>query len=685
MGVTKDQIEKRPTVCTLDCPDTCSLSVSVQNDEIVGIRGSKANPFTDNAICSKVARFFPEYVHGERRLRHPLKRVGPRGSGAYEAISWDAALDLVYQGFQKAIDQYGPQSVLGFNYAGPHGELAGSSLDLLFFHQLGATQLDRGPLCGGVRSAAYSSLFGSAPGMPPEQALESDLILIWGNNASVSNLHFARVARKAQKQGSRIVVIDPKRIPMAETADLYLSIQPGTDVVFAMAMAAEIERRHGLNQAFMDAWVDGQEAYMAQARQFTREQVETVCGVSLSLFDALVTEYLAAQNVALSIGNGIERGQNGGSAIRAIMALQALTGQFGRVGAGVIAKPGLAFPKQSERVQRPDLLPKDTRTLSIIDVSTAILDESLAPPIRAMMIYNHNPIATHPDQLRMKKALSQESLFIVGCDVVMTDSMQYADVILPAASMFEIEDIYGAYGHSYLQRSEAVIPLQGESLPNTEIFRKLARRFGFDNPEFSLTDKQLMDLAFLDNDPRLQGYLPSQLPLDKALLMNTRQGEPLVMCGSVQPATTSGKIELFDAALDKTGFGVPKYVPVESSEAYPLMIISPSSDDRTNATFGGSEAALQQRLEIHPDDASSAGIVSGDEVRVWNPQGEVFFTAKVTDGVRRGVLYTPKGAWLTTSKSGLTVNALISTDARTDISGGACYNDTFVAMEAVRV
>jgi len=676
--------EVRPAVCPLDCPDTCSLSVTVQDEKIISIRGSKANPYTDNAICGKVAKFYPDFVYGEKRLKHPMQRIGPRGSGQYRHISWEKALDLVHEGFSKAIEQYGPQSTLGFNYAGPHGELAGASLDLMFFNRLGATQLDRGPLCGGVRGAAYTSLFGSAPGMPPEQALESDLIFVWGNNATVSNLHFSRVVSKAQKKGCKLVVIDPKRIAIAERADLYLQIKPGTDVVLAMAMAAEIERRGGLNQAFIDQWVEGAETYLEQARQYSRDDVEQICGLPLEQFYQLVDMYLEAQCVALSLGNGIERGRNGGSGLRAAMALQALTGQFGKIGAGVIAKPGLAFPKSSERITRPDLLPDDTRTINIVDVSKVMLDETQETPIRAVMIYNHNPIATHPDQQRMHRALSQESVFIVGCDVVMTDSMQYADVILPAASVFEIEDIYGSYGHSYLQRAEAVIPLVGEALPNTEIFRRLAERFGFDDEEFSLTDKQLMDLAFQDNDPRLSNYKPSELPLDEALLMNTEQGEPTIMCETVMPDTASGKIQLFDADYLESGYAVPHYVSTDATEAYPLMIISPSSDDRTNATFGGSDASLQsQVLEIHPNDAASAGLVSGDEVRVWNELGEVYFTAEVTDRVKAGVLYTPKGAWLASSRSGLTVNALMSADARTDIRDGACYNDTFVAVAKV--
>ena len=304
--------EIRPAVCPLDCPDTCSLYVTVQDEKIVAIRGSRANPYTDNAICSKVSRFYPDFVHGKQRLKYPLKRVGKRGSNQFERISWEEAIDKVYAGFSQAIEQYGPESVLGFNYAGPHGELAAGSLDRRFFNKLGSTQLDRGPLCGGVRGGAYASLFGNAPGMPPEQAEVADLIVIWGNNVTVSNLHFGRVVAKAKKNGCKVIVIDPKRIRIAERADLYLQIKPGTDVVLALALAAELERRGGLAESFIEQWVDGAIEYMENARTYSRTDVESICGLSLNEFDALADYYLQADTVAVSIGNGIERGKSGG-------------------------------------------------------------------------------------------------------------------------------------------------------------------------------------------------------------------------------------------------------------------------------------------------------------------------------------------------------------------------------------
>jgi anaerobic selenocysteine-containing dehydrogenase len=674
----------KPSVCPLDCPDTCSLAAEVEGDRLVKVRGSNANPYTAGVICNKVARYYPEFVHGKDRLTRPLKRTGPRGSSQFERISWDEALDLIHAGFTKAIAQHGPQSVLPFNYAGPHGELAGGSMDRRFFHKLGASMLNRGPLCGGVRGSAYASVFGSAPGMPPEQIAHSDLVVVWGNNVTVSNLHLMRAINAAKAaRGAKLVIIDPKRIKAAEQADLHVPVHPGTDVVLALGLAAELERRGAHDLAFVNEWVEGYDTYMAEARKISREHVFQTCRITPETFDTLADWYAGAENVGVSVGNGIERGRSGGSGIRAAMSLQALTGNHGRLGAGVFAKPGNAFPKTTARLQRPDLAPEGTRTINIVDVGPFLMDDSIDPPIRAAMIFNHNPIAVHPDQNLMRRALSREEIFICGADVVMTDSMAYCDVVLPAASHFEYADIYGAYGQQYLQRAEPVIPCVGESLPNTEIFRRLAARFGFDDPIFRETDHEMMDVAFEDANPKLQGHRPSHIPLDRAIEMKAEGGDDLILCKTVKPGTRSGKIELFSQELqDRFGYGLPRFEPVPQD--FPLVVISPSSDKRTNATFGSADASKgQEQVEINPKDAATRQIADGQTVRVFNARGEVYLTARVSDAVQPGVLYTPKGTWLRTSGTGQTINALLPVDIRTDIERGACYNETFCEVETV--
>lgn len=674
-------IVTRPSVCPLDCPDTCSLDVETDGTHVLKVRGSNGNPYTAGKICDKVSTSYPDFVHGTARLTRPLLRTGPRGGADFTEITWNEALDRTHDGIARAIAMHGTQSVLPFNYAGPHGELAGGSMDRRFFHKLGASLLNRGPLCGAVRGTAYTSLFGPAPGMAPEQAAHADLIVVWGNNVTVSNLHLARVIKAARAKGAKLIVIDPKRTKIAEQADLHLQISPGTDVVLALAAAAGLEARDALDHAFIAEWVSGFNAFMSEARRHGPDDVAATCGLDLSQFDTFLDWYTAAETVAVSVGNGIERGRSGGSGLRAAMALQALTGNHGRLGAGVIAKPGLAIPKRTDRLQRPDLAPHGTRTLNIVDVAKLMLDPALDPPIAAAVIYNHNPVATHPDQNRMRRALSQERIFLAGIDVAMTDSMRYCDVVLPAASHFEFADIYGSYGHSYLQRAEPVIPPLGEALPNTEIFRRLAARFGFDDPTFRDTDEDMIDQALDETDPRLAGTRPRDLQLGTAIDMSRNMDEPLIMCRNLTPKTPSGKIELFCQDLeDRFGYGLPRYEPVERD--HPLTLISPSSTKRTNATFGGCpESAGPETVEINPADAATRGIVDGDTVLVSNHGGEVSLTAKVTDAVRSGVLYSPKGTWLATSGTGQTVNALIPSDIRTDIEDGACYNETFVEVE----
>ncbi len=680
---THANLQRLPSVCPLDCPDTCSLTAHVQDGMLVEVKGSDANPYTEGKICNKVARYYPEFVHGEKRLTHPLKRVGPRGSGQFERVSWEQAIDLIHAGFTKAIEAHGPQSVIPLNYAGPHGELAGGSMDRRFFHKMGASLLNRGPLCGAVRGTAYTSLFGNAPGMPPQQAVHADLVLVWGNNVTVSNLHLMQILNAVRQKGGKVVVVDPKRIKAAEQSDLFIQIHPGSDVVLALALAAEMERRDALDLDFIARWTEGFEAFMAEARKYGVAEVEAHCRISADQFYQLADLYVAADRVAASFGNGIERGRSGGSGLRAAMALQALTGNHGRLGAGVIAKSGLSAPKTAARLQRPDLVAEGTRTINIVDIAEKLLDPNLDPPLMATMIYNHNPVAAHPNQAEMIRALSREDLFVAAADVVMTDSLRYADVVLPAASHFEYDDIYGAYGQNFVQRAAPVIPTVGESLPNTEIFRRLAARFGYDGPLFTASDEQLMDDAMDGADPRFGGVRPSQIALQGAIEMKRSDGAEPIMCQSIEPATKSGKIELFSEDLEtRFGFGVPRYDP--APQDLPLVLITPSSAKRTNTTFGGCVASQgPEVLEINPEDAAARSLSQGDKVAVWNARGRVTFVLAVTDAVRPGVLYSPKGAWCSTSDTGLTSNVLIPSDLRTDIERGACYNETFVEVEAV--
>ncbi|HTX25187.1 MAG TPA: molybdopterin-dependent oxidoreductase [Steroidobacteraceae bacterium] len=670
----------KPSVCPLDCPDTCSLTVTTAADQVVAVRGSRANPITHGAICAKVAKLYPQFVHGPNRLRHPLKRVGAKGEGRFERISWEEALALIRDRVGEVIERHGPQAVLPLNYAGPHGMLAGDSMSLRFFHRLGASLLSRTPLCGGIRSTAYAGTFGATPGTPIQQVSLAKLIIVWGNNATACNLHLVRQINQAKRAGAQLVVIDPRRVKIAAQAQLHLPVRPGTDVVLAWALAAELEALGGLDHAFIEQHVLGFEEYMAEARAFPPERAAQICGLETTAIRTLARWYHELSPAVIAWGNGLERNRNGGSGLRAIAALPALAGKFGIAGGGILGGAGHAFPKTPDRLTRPDLVPAGTRTINILDVSRLLLDAELDPPIGALFIYNHNPLIVHPDQNRMRRALAREDVFIVGIEVAMTDSMAYADVVLPACTHFEHPDLYAAYGQQYLQRAEPVIAPVGESLPNTEIFRRLAAAFGFREPALTASDTALMDAALNGEDPRMRGLRASEIPTDSAIPMTFAGAEP-VLFKTVNPKTVSGKIELLSGSLgERFGAPLPTYRPVVSS--YPLCLITPASDQRITSTFGGLCANdATPPLAMHPEDAAARGLSEGRWVRVWNDLGEVFLPLHITTEIRPGVVSSDKGAWLRTSRNGQTVSALASTD-KADLAEGACFNDARVEVGA---
>jgi anaerobic selenocysteine-containing dehydrogenase len=668
------------SVCPLDCPDTCSLTVTVERERVVRVRGSRANPYTAGVLCAKVPAAYPDWVHGPGRLLHPLRRIGAKGEGRFARIGWTEALDTIHARFTGVIAAHGPQAILPLNYAGPHGLLAGGSMDLRFFHRLGASLLDRKPLCGGVRGEAWMGTYGPVPGIRPEAAGDARLIVVWGNNVTWCNLHLTPIINEARRKGARLVVVDPKRVKLAEHADLHLALQPGTDVVLAWALAAELERRGGLDRAFIEAHVEGFEAFMDQARRYPPSRAAAICDVPEAQIRQLAEWYQTLSPAAISVGNGLERNQNGGSGCRAVFALPALAGKWGLPGGGLINGGSQAFPKTPARLQRPDLAPPGTRILNIVDVGRHLLDPDLGPPIKALFVYNHNPLIVHPDQNRLRRGLAREDLFTVAADVVMTDSLAYADIVLPASSHFEYGDLYPAYGQHWLQRAEAVIPPQGESLPNTEIFRRLAARFGFAEPPFRASDAELMDDAVDAADPRMRGLAGSRVPPAAPLAMDVG-GEPAMLFRNIRPRTPSGKVELASEYLgDKYGARLPGYRPLESP--YPLVLLTPASDQRITSTFGGLPASdATPPLEMHPDDARARGLADGATVRVWNDLGEVRLPLRITTAVRPGVVCSLKGAWLRTSDNGQTISALAPAH-HADLAGGACYNDARVEVAA---
>lgn len=675
---------EKPAVCPLDCADTCSLTIDVKDGQLQKVRGSNDNPFTRGKICAKVATGLPEQVHGKDRLLKPQRRVGTKGPGAtFEDISWQEALDTIFAAFQKNIAEHGAESIVPLAYGGPMGLLAGGSMDKRFFNRLGARKVNSAPLCAGVTDAAYESLFGDTGGITYAELGESGLIVIWGNNITACHLHLTKIIRDAQKDGARLVVVDPKRTRIAAHADLHLPIMPGTDVVLGYAVAAELNRQGALDDEFINNHVAGSEKYLAEAEQFSLEMAAKICGLKLEDIQQFVSYWRDIKPAGLSIGIGPERNRNGGSGIRTALALPALTGNFGPKGAGV-CNVGSFFPTDSDPLTRDDLYAGPDNEISILDIPDLVLEENGASrtPIKSLFIYNHNPVAVHPRQHKMQAALMRDDLFIVGCDISMTDSMQYADILLPAASHVEHSDVYQAYGHPYLQQSDPAIDPVGEALPNTEIFRRLAKRFGFTDQVFMDSDQELINQAIDLEHPAMEGRdrsaLSPQSPLD-CQFDHGGTPTPTLFRGQ-SPDTASGKIELYSTTLEQEcGQGLPVWKPLIDN--FDFILVSPSSEKRTNSTFGNVEGHDSDLvLEMHPNDAEERQLSDNQVVRIFNQQGNVTLPIKITDTVKPGTLYTPKGAWLKSQKN--TINVLIP-GHKADIAGGACYNDTRVNVEAL--
>jgi len=662
----------KPSVCPLDCPDACSLSAVVENGKLIKVKGSKANPITDGVVCGKVSKYYPDFVHGKNRLSTPLRRTGKRGSGEFERISWGEAIELCYQGIQKGIDTHGTESVMPLNYAGPHGQLAENSMDMRFFYKLGATQLNRSPMCAGVRSLSYTSLFGTTLAMPAEQAEHSDLIILWGVNTTTSYLHLMKIVNKARKNGAKIIVIDPKRIKAAGIADLYLQMTPASDVYFTLAMTAEFERLGMIDHAKIKDKVSGLDEYLVNAQKYKLEKLPEICGIESSQTEEFIQLFRNAKRVSMMVGVGIERSRNGGSSIRSAMALSVLTGQFGELGQGQMGYYSPAYHKTPNKLMRPDLLEKPTRTFNLIDAAEHILERDNDVPIKTVFIYNHNPVIVHQNQNKMIEALSQEDVFVIGCDINMTDSMKYADVILPACSHFEHSDVYASYGYTQLQRTEAAIEPVGESLPNTDIFRRLAKRFGFDEQAFKDTDEELQEQAFNLASADTKENAVSEISTDASLRM--------LDAGHIWLSDKTDKITLYNETLEqKYGYGLPRFE--EAKRAYPFVLVTSAYFHRSNSTFGGSRIELET-VDINPKDAEKLSIVDEQKVKLSNDNGEVILKAHVTADVASGVLYSHKGAWLESSPTGQAINALLE-NRKTDIGDGAAFYDAFVDLSVL--
>jgi len=656
------------SVCPLDCPDTCSLAVTVANGRLAKVDGSTRNPLTEGYICAKVRRY-PERVYSPLRLRHPQRRTGPKGAGRFARISWDEALRLIAERFERIIAEDGAEAILPYHYGGSSGLFGEGALDARFFHRLGASELQK-TICAAPTSTAYRAMYGTMGGVPPQDYRLARTILLWGVNPSATSIHLVPQIRAARRDGAFVAVIDPRRTPLARSASLHLPLRPGTDVVLALAVIRALVGGDGIDRAFVQRHTNGFEELVRAAEDYPIARAAEVCGIPAADIAALVEAYAAASPAVIRCGWGIERNRNGGSAARAIFALPAIAGKFGVRGGGLTMSLSRAFPVNVTSLARPDLGGVPVRSVNMTQLGR-VLTEPQSPPVRALFVYNANPVAVTPDQNRILRGLSREDLFTVVHDQVMTDTARFADVLLPATTVFEQAELHKSYGHYFLQYSQPVIAPEGESLSNAQLFRRLAAAMGFDAPELTAGDNELLRAA-LDCDPaRLGGADIVRLRRKKIVEVHFKTRPGPIQFVSDFPTTASGRIELFPPEL-----GPITYQPPD--DAYPLVLLSPASSKTINSIFGELDKRPASFL-MHPSDAAERGLRAGDTVRVFNDLGEVHVRLALTEDLRVGVATLPKGLWRASTLNGATATAL-TPDHLSDIGEGACFNDARVEV-----
>jgi anaerobic selenocysteine-containing dehydrogenase len=658
------------TACPLDCPDSCSLSVTVERGRITKIDGNRTAPSTEGYICGKVRRF-DRRVYGPSRLLYPAVRTGAKGRGEFARVSWDEALDLVSAKMTEARDRHGAEAVLPYYYGGSNGLLTSELEDVRFFRRFGASRLAR-TICAAPTGFAATQMYGKMPGVAYSDYAEARLIIVWGSNPSATGIHLVSHVNQARKAGAKLVVIDPRRTPLAGHADLHLAVRPGTDAVVALALIRELFRTGRADLAFLEEHATGAGALRDAAEPWTIARAAGEAGLPSDDLARLAEWYGAISPAVIRCGWGQERNRNGASSTMAILALPAVAGKFGVRGGGYTMSNSAAWGIATERLI--GLPGGSTRTVNMNHLGRA-LTEYQDPPVAVLFAYNSNPAATTPDQNRVRQGLLREDLFTVVFEQAMTDTAPYADVLLPATTFLEHYDIAKGYGAYHFHLTQPVIAAEGESRPNHEVFRDLSIRLDLVAP-VDPTDDLGEAGAVMDVAQQLPGRLGAAL-MEQRVGEGPGGGRPIQFV-DVHPRTEDGRIHLFPATPE-TARQLYAYAPDPATPRYPLSLISPASAHTISSTLGEFRPRTA-RLKLHPHDAHSRGIGDGDRVRAFNDLGDVHCEASVTPEVRPGTVSLPKGLWSRSTLNGQTATALVP-DTLEPLSGGACFNDARVQVE----
>ena len=658
------------TACPLDCPDGCSLNVSVQEGRITAIDGAKSNPITNGYICAKVRRF-GERVYGADRLLHPAVRKGPKGAGArFERVSWDDALSLIATRMRDARETWGGESILPYSYGGSNGLLTQDTGDATLFRRLGASRLAR-TVCAAPTGAANGALYGKMPSVTYEDYPEARLVIVWGVNPSASGIHMVPYLREAQRRGAKLVVIDPRTTPLAKHADLHLALRPGTDLPVALAIHRHLFEGGFADRAFLDTHTRNAEQLREKAQPWTFERAAAEADVSAELVRTLADWYATTTPALIRCGWGQERNRNGGNSSMAILALPAVGGKFGVRGGGYAMSNTEAWGIQRTWIGTPEA---STRRINMNQLGRALTESD--PPVKVLFVYNSNAAATSPDQRRILRGLEREDLFTVVFEQVMTDTAHYADVLLPATTFLEGYDIPRAYGPIGLRLGRPVIEAVGEARSNADVFGELSCLLDLKADTDPVGEIEEMLDVFSKMPPVIGDALR-----DHGAAIPPHGGRP-VQFVDVMPRTSDGKVDLFPAALDREApAGLYTYRPDPATREFPLALISPASERTISSTLAELPRP-EVRLLMHPSDASARHLEDGAAVRIFNALGEVRCNLQIGSWIRPGTVSLPKGLWRRHTSNGYTANALVP-DTLTDLGGGACFNDARVEVEAV--
>ncbi len=678
--------------CPHDCPDTCAMIVTVENGRAVKVAGDATHPVTRGFLCTKVANY-EQRTHSPDRIQTPLRRTGAKGEGRFEKISWDEALDAIAGRFRElAASSEGAETILPYSYCGTMGLVQSQSMDRRFFHRLGASQLDR-TICATAGSAGYKSIVGASIGTDPERFKDAGLILLWGTNTITANVHLWPDILEAKSRGARVIAIDPRRTRTADQCDEHIALLPGTDAALALGLMHVIFAEHLEDEDYLEHYTVGANELRERAREYAPARVAEICGLDADMITRLARLYATTKPSVIRINYGMQRHAGGGMAVRAVSCLPAIVGAWRDPAGGILLSTSGTFPLNYHALERPDLMPRPNPRVLNMSLLGEVLTKTIDPPVRALYVYNSNPAAVAPDQSKVIKGLKREDLFTVVHELFMTDTCDYADIVLPATSQLEQFDLHKAYGHLYLTINERAIEPLHEAKCNTQVFRELAARLNFTETCLQDSDEDIARQALLLDDPALDGITLEALREKGWMRLNVPETFAPFATGNFP--TPSGKCELRSAQLEALNLpAVPDFVPPRESRAsapqlaakYPLALISPAAHAFLNSTFANLPKQLRQELrpfvEIHPADALERGIRDGDAVRLFNERGWCELSAVVSTRARVGVVVSPSVWWNKLSPGRTNINQLTS-QALTDMGGGATFYDVLVEVESL--